>query len=170
MSYLSETNQYRHETLPYCTGNGIDLGSGGDPVKVDGCISCDIGGHLKADVGGIVNLYADARQMKDVFFDEIFDFVYSSHLLEDFALEKWSYILFSWMRLIKPGGHLILLVPDHKLYRAIAGDGWNRSHQHEPGVGELSTLFTQCFPTWTVLHDRLAEPVRYTILFVARKP
>lgn len=171
MSYISETAQYRHETLPYCQGNGIDLGSGGDPIKTDGCISFDIGGGLQANVEGSgINFYGNAMHLSQYFNKNIFRYIYSSHLLEDFSLENWGYALREWIDCLDRDGNLVLLVPSHKLYRASAGENWNRSHQHEPEVGELTTFFGKHFPSMQVIHDRLAKPEKYTILFVARKP
>jgi SAM-dependent methyltransferase len=46
--------------------------------------------------------------------DDSFDFVYSSHCLEH--LRDPYEAIASWVRVVKPGGHLIITVPDEDLY------------------------------------------------------
>jgi SAM-dependent methyltransferase len=46
--------------------------------------------------------------------DNRFDFVHSSHCLEH--LNDPALGLSNWMRILKPGGHLIVMVPDEDLY------------------------------------------------------
>ncbi|MGI8431149.1 MAG: methyltransferase domain-containing protein [Chthoniobacterales bacterium] len=46
------------------------------------------------------------------------DFVYSSHVLEDFSEPETVPILREWTRVLKPGGHLVLLLPDQQRYLA----------------------------------------------------
>lgn len=169
MSYQSESSKYREIILPYCIGNGLDLGSGGDPIKVDGCISIDLGGDRKADVEGAgINLYWDATQLDQVFSGRCFDYIYSSHLLEDFPLNQWANILLRWSWLIKRGGKMILLLPDRKLYHEHTPVGANQNHKHEPLLGELTPFFKQEFPEWKVMREELLTP--YTILCVIEVP
>jgi predicted SAM-dependent methyltransferase len=49
-----------------------------------------------------------------MFNDNIFDYVYSSHLLEDF--ENTEEVLIEWVRILKKDGYLILNLPDQKRY------------------------------------------------------
>ncbi len=99
------------------------------------------------------------------------DFVYSSHLLEDF--ENWVEPLAEWCRCVKIGGHLIVLMPDKELWdRAVAnGQLPNCSHKKEGRVGALSEIFKNLFGHFEVVEDRLTAivPEDYTILFVARR-
>lgn len=46
--------------------------------------------------------------------DGYYDYLYSSHCLEHII--DWHYALFEWMRVIKKGGFLIILVPHRDLY------------------------------------------------------
>ncbi len=46
--------------------------------------------------------------------DSLFDFVYSSHTLEHVA--DASMALRNWYRVVRPGGYLLLFVPDRDLY------------------------------------------------------
>ena len=88
----------------YFRGNGIDIGAGNDPLSQYGelfplmniCLSWD-----KSD--------GDAQTMFGVP-DETYDFVHSSHCLEDMADPVLA--LKHWLRILKPGWHLIVTVPD----------------------------------------------------------
>jgi SAM-dependent methyltransferase len=50
--------------------------------------------------------------------DHAFDFVYSSHCLEH--LEDVPCALRNWVRLVKPGGWLYIIVPDYVLYERLS--------------------------------------------------
>ena len=94
-----------------------------------------------------------------------------SHLIEDF--DDWPSVLNEFSRVLKHGGHLVVMVPDHKLSReAVAnGQGDNLSHKHEFHVGELSD-WARGRGGFEIIFDQLTL-VRgikdYNILFVAKK-
>jgi predicted SAM-dependent methyltransferase len=109
---MSETQKCRARLIQFCKGNGIDVGYGGDPI-CPSAITCDLP-HPYTKVGQTPqNLSGDARNLY-WFSDNVLDYVYSSHLLEDF--EDTCNVLKEWLRVIKPGGHLILYCPDEKIY------------------------------------------------------
>jgi len=98
------------------------------------------------------------------------DFVYSSHLLEDFL--DWAPVLKEWVRVLKPGGKLIVMVPDRQLWNHAVrdlGQPPNCSHQHESREGELSEYAPML--GLDVVEDRLTKEYEndYNILFVAIK-
>jgi predicted SAM-dependent methyltransferase len=90
-------------------------------------------------------------------------------LLEDF--EDWNPMLNEWVRVLKPGGYLVILVPDRELFQAAlaAGQPPNDAHRHESHEGEMSTYATA--RGLEVIEDRLTEcfPGDYTIMGVFRK-
>jgi len=60
--------------------------------------------------------------------DEEFDFVYSSHCLEHLLdpFEGFRH----WFRVLRPGGHLIVMVPDEDLYeQGVFPSTFNRDHK-----------------------------------------
>jgi ubiquinone/menaquinone biosynthesis C-methylase UbiE len=65
------------------------------------------------------------------FRDGVLDYVYSSHLLEDFSdTEK---VLREWLRVLKAGGNLVIFCPDEQIYRAHCretGQIYNENHKH----------------------------------------
>lgn len=169
----SETAKYRHLTTQHCKGNGVDIGSGGDPV-VPWAINFDLPNdafdkyHSGHPPRSHIQYGGDAARLP--FKDATLDFVYSSHLLEDFF--DWDPILKEWMRVLKPGGKLVILVPDKKLWAdALArGQPPNCEHRHESYPGEITT-YVKRLSNMTVIRDSLTEcfPNDYSILFVGVK-
>lgn len=80
-------------------GDGIDIGCGDDPITDR---------VTKFDVED-----GDANEIHK-YVDKQFDFVFSCHCLEHMIDPKAA--LKSWLKIIKPGGHLILVVPDEDLF------------------------------------------------------
>jgi ubiquinone/menaquinone biosynthesis C-methylase UbiE len=65
------------------------------------------------------------------FRDGVLDFVYSSHLLEDFV--DTEAVLREWLRVLRPGGRLIIFCPDEQVFRkhcATTGQPYNTHHVH----------------------------------------
>jgi SAM-dependent methyltransferase len=80
-------------------GNGIDIGCGPDPVTP---------GARRFDLE-----HGDANVVSE-YVKEQFDFVYSSHCLEHMHDPRLT--ILDWWKLVKPGGHLFVTVPDEDLY------------------------------------------------------
>lgn len=171
---MNETPKYKHLTLPYCSGNGIDIGSGSDPVKTetiqvelpDSEFSRYHGGAQRPPTPGA--WFGDARDLP--FKGGVLDYVYSSHLLEDFV--DWQPMLSEWLRVLKPGGHLVILVPEEDLWNTAVSRGQppNCNHHHCGRVGELSKEVSKLAPV-KIIEDRLTacHPGDYSILFIAQK-
>jgi ubiquinone/menaquinone biosynthesis C-methylase UbiE len=72
--------------------------------------------------------HGDAQTLKGLK-DSEFDFVYSSHTLEH--VDDAEITLRNWWRVIKPGGYLILYLPDRDLYerRKTLPSCWNETHK-----------------------------------------
>lgn len=172
---MSEIVHFRHLVVSYCSGNGIDIGSQGDPV-VPWAIQMDLPNdqflqyNSQNPPAGYIHWRSSA--VEDLpFKDGVLDFVFSSHLIEDF--EDWEPILMEWVRVIKPGGHLIVAVPDKvRFAEAIAkGQPPNCAHKHESHVGELTEHATR-IGGLKVVTDGFTNcrgPDDYNILFVGRK-
>lgn len=92
----------------YFVGRGIDIGAGRDGLGVwqqkfpliESCYAWD----LKD---------GDAQAMVGVQ-DGDFDFVHSAHCLEHMRSAREA--LLNWWRILRPGGHLVVIVPDADLY------------------------------------------------------
>jgi SAM-dependent methyltransferase len=89
-------------------GAGIDIGAGNDPVSL----------YLEL-FPGMREVRAwdmpdgDAQLLEGVASDSL-DFVHSSHCLEH--MRDPVEALQNWFRVLKPGGHLVCVVPDEDLY------------------------------------------------------
>lgn len=130
---MSETAKWRHLAIPFCVGRGLDIGYGGDPV-VEGVETFDreLSHPSHAHVGNAKQDHTGDAQDLSRFSDESFDYVYSSHCIEDF--ENTAGVLQEWVRVLKPGGYLILLFPDEQKFREhcqATGQPRNLDHQHE---------------------------------------
>jgi SAM-dependent methyltransferase len=80
-------------------GRGIDIGCGPDPVQT----------HVRR----FDREHGDANRIS-CFVTEQFDYVYSSHCLEH--MDDAQVALGEWWKLVRTGGHLIVIVPDEDLY------------------------------------------------------
>lgn len=167
---MSETAKHRHLVRDYCKGNGVDLGSSGEPIvpwAIEVDLPIDQYKHYNTTrPEANIHWRGDATDLP--FYDEMLDWVHSSHLLEDF--KDWNPPLDEWKRVLKRGGFMIISVPDHERFRAAvrAGQGDNLGHKHESHVGELSSYFKG----WKILMDAFVNdnPKEYSIIFVAQKP
>jgi SAM-dependent methyltransferase len=83
------------------SGKGLDIGAGDDPVRPD---------VQRFDVE-----HGDANRVTAFVTDlESFDYVYSSHCLEH--MHDPAVALADWWKLVKPGGTMMVIVPDEDLY------------------------------------------------------
>lgn len=141
MSYNSETSTCRERLAKFCVGNGLDIGAGGDAFIPNAiCIDRAPGDPSRANTGtSPTHLVGDAWKLH-WFSDGVLDFVASSHTLED--AQDTESVLREWIRVLKPGGHLVLFLPDEQVYRAHCkrtGQPYNFAHQHS----EFSLRYVQ---------------------------
>jgi SAM-dependent methyltransferase len=125
----SETSKCRDTFVKYCKGNGIDIGPGGDPI-VPAAVRVDLPRPYSLVGDMPVQLAGDSRDLY-WFRDEVLDYVYSSHVLEDFA--DTEQVLREWLRVLKKGGHLCIFCPDEKIYREhcrTTKQPYNPNHVH----------------------------------------
>ena len=107
----------------YFVGSGIDIGGKPDPLalylelfpRITGLRTWDREDGDAQDLAGVA--------------DATFDFVHSSHCLEHLA--DPAVALRAWFRVLRPGGHLVLTVPDEDLYeQGVFPSTFNREHRH----------------------------------------
>ncbi|WP_243368751.1 methyltransferase domain-containing protein [Fundidesulfovibrio soli] len=92
----------------YFVGHGLDLGGKPDPLALYAELF-----PLMRSVKTWDKEEGDAELLETVQ-DESVDFVHSSHCLEHLAEPRRG--LAHWMRVLRPGGFLIVTVPDEDLY------------------------------------------------------
>ncbi len=106
----------------YFVGNGIDIGGKPDPLNLyselfSKVISIKTWDKEDGDGQFLSNLEEGQ-----------FDFLHSSHCLEH--LEDPQIALQNWIRVIKPGGHIIFTVPDEDLYeQGVFPSTYNKDHK-----------------------------------------
>lgn len=94
-------------------GKGIDIGCGPDPLSPD-VKPFD----LKDGDANEITRYVDGQ----------FDFVYSSHCLEHMHEPRKA--ILEWWKLVRPGGHLFVIVPDEDLYeQGVFPSRFNADHK-----------------------------------------
>jgi len=106
----------------YFRGHGVDIGGKPDPLS------------LYAELFPLVESIrtwdwedGDAQQMASLA-DDCMDFVHSSHCLEH--LQQPEEGLRNWLRIVRPGGHLVITVPDEDLYeQGVFPSTFNRDHK-----------------------------------------
>lgn len=107
----------------WLVGNGLDVGGGPDSI-----------GLYKGFFPrmGAVTVYewaqGDAQYLANVH-DNVFDFVYSGHCLEHMVDPVIA--IKNWMRVLKPGGHMVITIPDEDLYeQGVWPSTFNSDHKH----------------------------------------
>jgi SAM-dependent methyltransferase len=106
----------------YFAGHGLDIGGKPDPLCLYEELFPRIEGVRTWDIED-----GDAQFLTGVA-DDSYDFVHSSHCLEH--LHDPAEGLRNWFRVLKPGGHLILTVPDEDMYeQGEFPSTFNRDHK-----------------------------------------
>jgi SAM-dependent methyltransferase len=146
--WRSETSKCRKRLAPYCQGYGIDIGAGGDPI-VPTAIIVDLPSPYTMVGKSFVQLGGDARDLR-WFQDNALDYVYSSHVLEDF--ENPGAVLTEWLRVIKPGGRLVVYCPDQQRYLSYC-----RKHRRQPNPHHHHADFSLSFVLNCLPSDRKYE-------------
>jgi SAM-dependent methyltransferase len=129
----------------YFRGCGLDIGGALDPLLLYREFF-----PLMQDVSTWDWDQGDAQYLHGVD-DESYDFVHSSHCLEH--MRDPAEALANWFRVVKPGGHLVALVPDEDLYEQ---GGWPSTFNGDHKV------------TFTVRKARSWSPASYNLLELIR--
>lgn len=106
----SARRRYYHGNFitKYFVGNGLDVGCGPDPIWQYHAMFPMITSMRSWDIQD-----GDAQYLESVD-DDTFDFLHASHSLEH--MQDPRIALTNWISVVKPGGYLILTVPDEDLY------------------------------------------------------
>ena len=132
-------------TQKYFAGVGLDIGGKPDPLALYKELFCQMTTVQTWDWED-----GDAQLMAGVP-DGSFDFVHSSHCLEH--LVDPAIGLANWLRVVRPGGHLVVTVPDEDLYeQGIFPSTFNRDHKW------TFTIFKQT--SWSPKSVNLLDLVR----------
>ena len=165
---MSETSNCRDRLIKYCQGYGIDIGYGGDAITPS-AITMDLPmPYTKVGIHPL-NLGGDARNLY-WFNSNALDYVFSSHLLEDF--EDTEGVLREWIRVLKVGGYLVLFLPDEQIYREHCkrtGQDYNLSHKiNDFSLAYVRKIVLAKFPDIEIVHENPLVD-KYSFELVARK-
>lgn len=142
-SVFHKIKDHRYITR-YLVGDGIDIGAGPDALGqyreffplMRSCRAWDLPD-------------GDAQFMVGVK-DDSFDFVHSSHCLEH--LHNPLVALTNWLRVLKPGGHLVCIVPDEDLYeQGVFPSTYNSDHKHTFTIHKFQSWSPQSFSILNLL-------------------
>lgn len=112
---MSETSRCRERLSKFIEPDwlGADIGFGGDPICINAiCVDMErpytkVGNHPQT-------LAADCRSLP--FLPASLDYIFSSHLIEDFTYDQQFDILMHWASRVKVGGRIILYAPDQQVF------------------------------------------------------
>jgi SAM-dependent methyltransferase len=165
----SETSKVRHWVLPYCAGKGCDVGFGGDKVMKTNCDGIDFPqpytytGDDKVDIG------CDVINNEIPVPDNTYDYVYTSHLIEDFQDTKDA--LRKFIRILKDGGNLILVFPDQPKYEVYCRDmgiPMNPYHVHaDMGYDFMMARLNELGIRYEILYSNNCE-IDYNVVIVLK--
>ena len=106
----------------FFAGNAIDIGGAPDPLSMYTSF------FPKIDSVKVWDLVDGDAQYMATCENSSFDLVHSSHCLEHMQ-DPWI-ALENWYRILKPGGHLVVLVPDEDLYeQGLFPSAFNSDHK-----------------------------------------
>lgn len=107
----------------YFVGAGLDVGGRPDPLALYAELFPRITAVRTWDLED-----GDGQRLAGVA-DASLDFVHSSHCLEHLADPAAA--LANWLRVVRPGGHVVILVPDEDLYeQGVFPSTFNATHRH----------------------------------------
>lgn len=164
----NEAAKIRWEIVPYTRGKGLDLGCG--PFKAFGHFR-GIDSNVDERLFGIPATSADfiipTCEVLDDFASCSQDFVFSSHLLEH--IEKWENALKEWWRVLKPGGHLLLYLPDEDEYPKVGEKGANPDHKWNVNYDKIVTAMKGIGGWDLVDFQKRNQDDEYSLYFVFKK-
>lgn len=130
----------------YFKGNGIDVGCGNDPIARYTQMFPLITSMKNWDVAD-----GDAQYLETVP-DDAYDFLHASHSLEH--MQDPRIALSNWIGVVKPGGYLIITVPDEDLYE----------HMHWP-----SRYSNEHYWSFTIFKEKSAMPKSINVIDLVRE-
>ncbi len=127
----SETAKVRSRVLAYCKGKGCDIGFGGDKIVKQNCDGIDFEQPYTKTGRDAVDIPCDVIHNEIPVPDNTYDYVYTSHLIEDFV--DTTDALRKFIRILKNNGTLILVFPDqpkYEIFNKANGIPGNPYHVH----------------------------------------
>ena len=166
----SETSKVRHWVLPYCKGKGCDIGFGGDKIKKIDCAGIDFEQPYTYTGKDKVDIPCDVINNEIPVPNNTYDYVYTSHLIEDFV--DTADALRKFIRILKNGGNLVLVFPDQPKYEVYCrelGIPMNPYHVHKDMGYDFMMEKMKTLPgiSYEVLYSNNCE-IDYNVVIVLK--
>jgi ubiquinone/menaquinone biosynthesis C-methylase UbiE len=154
---LSETAVARSILSPFCSGLGLDIGFGGSAI-VDSAITFDLPQPYACYQEKHKQiLRGDCRNLSFIC-DNALDYIYSSHVLEDFTYAELVPILTEWRRILRSGGLLITNCPDQQRYESFCKNNSsvtaNAAHKEQDFSLETFKQVTNTIGQWETIFEQ----------------
>ena len=162
-----EAAKCRFDLVPYMSGRVLDLGCG---VRKVYPIAIGIDNRIDAKLFGIQvkpDIAVETCEKMPFLGDEAADTVFSSHLLEHILDYKAA--LKEWWRLVKPGGYLVLYLPDEDEYPKVGEPGANPDHKHNISYDFIVDAMKEVGSWDLVEFEKRNKGMEYSLLFVFQK-
>ena len=162
----NEAAKIRWNCVPFMRGRVLDIGCG--PYKAfPHFIGVDNGHHW--GVQGADVKVKDGAEL-DLFSTCSCDAVFSSHLLEHFHYDKVPNVLQEWMRVIKPGGYLMLYLPADGDYPSVGHPHANVDHKWNVTYDALVSAMEKVPTSWDLIeYEDRHEGDEYSHWFVFKR-
>lgn len=176
----AESSKSRHLWKQYCAGNGCEIASGGWPMMPNAIqIELDKPTYAHYNSGNQPEFPIQYHRKPSLGFslpfqDQTLDWVGASHYAEDVPRRQWPNMMLEWKRVLRRGGHMVILVPEVQRWNhatRVLGQPDNSAHQKpEPSLGDMSKAATSI--GLEVVIEALSDchPGDYTIYGVFRVP
>jgi SAM-dependent methyltransferase len=146
-------------TSKYFVGDGLDIGGKPDPLALYAELFCRVNSIQTWDWED-----GDAQYLSGMA-DESIDFIHSSHCLEHLVDPVEG--LRNWMRVLRPGGHLIISVPDEDLYeQGVWPSTFNLDHKWTFTISKQYSWSPKSLNIFDLIGDLglQAEPIKVELL------
>ncbi len=161
----NEAAKIKHLIPQYTRGYGLDVGCG--PWKA---FPHMIGVDWLRGYQDLPPFQTDVQLQGDelgIFSDSSLDFVFSAHMLEH--VEDAAGMLKEWWRTLKPGGYLILYLPEKSLFPCAGEEGANEDHKHDFEQTDIIKIMKN-IGSWDLVENQLRpERNEYSFYQVYRK-
>lgn len=127
--HASESSRIRDYVLPLCVGDGLDVGCGCEKISPNAIgIDYEKQYNIPDHPLTAADFIGDWQEFFYAYPTSRFDFIYSSHYVEDLE-DPYAEALIPWVDHLLPGGRIILVLPIEDEYQK-HGVNCNTRHKH----------------------------------------
>ena len=94
--------------------------------------------------GDCADFHCDIKKLPSEWSNQ-FDEVRASHVLEHIFMDEFDSVISEWLRVIKPGGSLRIIVPDFDIIIKALVDGFDSKNRKSISINETTPVLSQIF-------------------------